>query len=160
MFKPDSEQHKRPPTQELLEVTPSSFPPLCKGDWHPNIGYMLGTKNVWSVCAVTEAAGSFLVFVVSLLSGENNLWPTGPRAFFFKPLNPLVTSRNPPISNRNSKNYLLSEPCLLDNVPIEFTCPKKLHEDLQSDHRCGSMVGVGVITMQGSGRRGKASGKN
>lgn len=143
-----------------------------KGDWRPNAGYMLGTKSVWSICAVTEAAGSFLVFVVSLLSGENNLWPTGPKVFLFlfffnkkkNPLvtsrNPLVTNRNPPISIRNLKNCLLSEPCLLDNIPIEFTCPKKLQEDLQSDHCCGSMVGVGVITTQGSGGRGKGSGQS
>lgn len=81
MCKPDTEQHRRPPAQELLQVTPSHFLPLCKGDWPLNAGYMLGTKSVWLICAVTEAAGSFLVFVVSLLSGEDNLWPTGPRVF-------------------------------------------------------------------------------
>lgn len=42
--------------------------------------------------------------------------------FFKKPRNPLVTSRNPPISNRNSKHCLLSELCQLDNVLIELTC--------------------------------------
>lgn len=46
-------------------------------------------------------------------------------------LNTLVSSRSLSIYNRK-KNYLLSEPYLLDNVPIEFTCPQERTGDCYS----------------------------